>query len=270
MSGYKTGVDVSQWQGTIDWEAAKAAGVQFAMLRAGFGRNNHDPQFERNITECNRLGIPCGIYWFSYAYTEDMAAKEAEYALAAVAKHTLEYPVAFDFEGDSADYAAKNGVVVTKPLVSALARAFCGRVSAAKYSPMVYTNPSYLSSYYDAAIPADYDIWLAQWPAKPDLAAKPALAGGIWQFTSSGTVNGIAGRVDRNAAYIDYPVVLRAKGLNNLSKTTTTTPTPTPVSEAELARKWVIAKGISDGENPDATATRQQIWTMLYRMNGGK
>ena len=142
MSGYKTGVDVSQWQGTIDWEAAKAAGVQFAMLRAGFGRNNPDPQFERNITECNRLGIPCGIYWFSYAYTEDMAAKEAEYALAAVAKHTLEYPVAFDFEGDSADYAAKNGVVVTKPLVSALARAFCGRVSAAKYSPMVYTNPS--------------------------------------------------------------------------------------------------------------------------------
>ena len=68
MSGYKTGVDVSQWQGTIDWEAAKAAGVQFAMLRAGFGRNNPDPQFERNITECNRLGIPCGIYWFSYAY----------------------------------------------------------------------------------------------------------------------------------------------------------------------------------------------------------
>ena len=83
-------------------------------------------------------------------------------------------------------------------------------------------------------------------------------------------MNGIAGRVDRNAAYIDYPVVLRAKGLNNLSKAPAPAPTPTPVSEAELARKWVIAKGISDGENPDATATRQQIWTMLYRMNGGK
>ena len=83
-------------------------------------------------------------------------------------------------------------------------------------------------------------------------------------------MNGIAGRVDRNAAYINYPVVLRAKGLNNLSKTPAPTPMPTPVSEAELARKWVIAKGISDGENPDAAATRQQIWTMLYRMNGGK
>ena len=269
MSGYKTGVDVSQWQGTIDWEAAKAAGVQFAMLRAGFGRNNPDPQFERNITECNRLGIPCGIYWFSYAYTEDMAAKEAEYALAAVAKHTLEYPVAFDFEGDSADYAAKNGVVVTKPLVSALARALCGRVSAAKYSPMVYTNPSYLSSYYDAAIPADYDIWLAQWPATPDLAAKPAQAGGIWQYTSSGSVSGISGRVDMNAAYLDYPALIAASGLNRPGGQVVPGPEPAK-SENELARDWVMAADISDGENPDAPVTRQQVWTMLYRLTGGK
>ncbi len=270
LSVYKTGVDVSQWQGTINWEKAKTAGVQFAMIRAGFGQNNPDPQFERNITECNRLGIPCGIYWFSYAYTEAMAAKEAEYALAAVAKHTLEYPIAFDFEGDSADYALKKGVTVTKTMISAFARAFCGKVSAAKYSPMIYTNPDYLSRYYDAAIPKDYDIWLAQWPSKPDLNSKPALAGGLWQFTNSGSIDGITGRTDRNAAYIDYPVVLREKGLNGLNVTPTPTPTPEPSNEAELARKWVIQKGISDGENPDSPATRQQIWTMLYRMNGGK
>lgn len=271
MSKYRTGVDVSQWQGTIDWEKAKAAGVEFAMIRAGFGQSSIDPQFERNIKECNRLGIPCGIYWFSYAYTEDMAKREAQSALAAVKPHLLEYPIAFDYEGDSVAYALKKGVTVTKTLASAFARAFCGEVSAAKYSPMVYTNPDYLSRYYDAAIPADYDIWLAQWPSKPDLADKPSLAGGIWQFTSSGSVDGITGRVDRNAAYVDYPTVLRAKGLNALGSTSVPVPEqPEQPDENSLARAWAIEKGITDGENPSQPATRQQVWTMLYRMNGGK
>lgn len=264
MSGYKMGVDVSQWQGLIDWERARDAGVEFVMIRAGFGQSSLDPQFERNISECNRLGIPCGIYWFSYAYTEDMARREARFALEAVRPHLLEYPVAFDFEGDSADYALKKGVKITRELVSAFARAFCDEVSAAKYSPMLYTNPDYLSRYYDAAIPEELDIWLAQWPAKPDLNDKPALAGGIWQFTSSGSVAGITGRVDRNASYIDYPAVLREKGLNGLAGG------PQEPDEKALARAWVMEKGISDGEDPDKPATRQQVWTMLYRMNGGK
>ena len=107
MSGYRMGVDVSQWQGNIDWERAKAAGIEFAMLRAGFGQNSVDPQFKRNITECNRLGIPCGVYWFSYAYTADMAKREAQCVLKTVEPYRLEYPIAFDFEGDSADYALK-------------------------------------------------------------------------------------------------------------------------------------------------------------------
>ena len=81
---FKKGIDVSQWQGDIDWAAVKAAGVEFAMLRAGYGQGNVDPKFGRNASECERLGIPFGIYWFSYAYTPEMAAKEALYALEAV------------------------------------------------------------------------------------------------------------------------------------------------------------------------------------------
>lgn len=212
MSGYRMGVDVSQWQGNIDWEKAKAAGIEFAMLRAGFGQNSVDPQFKRNITECNRLGIPCGVYWFSYAYTADMAKREAQCVLKTVEPYRLEYPIAFDFEGDSADYALKKGVTVTRTLVSAFARAFCGEIAAGKYSPMVYTNPDYLSRYYDAEIPKEFDIWLAQWPTKPDLASKPAQAGGIWQYTSSGSVDGITGRVDRNVSYVDYPRRAARKG----------------------------------------------------------
>ena len=139
--------------------------------------------------------------------------------------------------------------------MSSLARAFCGAVQKAGYYAMVYTNPDYLSRWYDTAIPKEYDIWLAQWPATPDLAAKPAQAGGIWQYTSSGSVSGISGRVDMNAAYLDYPALIAASGLNRPGGQVA--PGPEPAD-------------ISDGENPDAPATRQQVWTMLYRLTGGK
>lgn len=268
---YKKGIDVSQWQGVIDWAKVKAAGIQFAMIRAGYGQNNIDPQFKRNISECNRLGIPCGIYWFSYAYTEAMAIREAEYALAAVEPYKLEYPIAFDYEGASVDYAKKNGVVPDKAHVTALANAFCGRIEQAKYYAMVYTNPAYLSQYYDSYVPKSYDIWLAQWPANPDPAAKPAQAGGIWQYTNSGTVAGISGRVDMDAAYYDYPAIIKANGLNQPATAPEPEPNPEPdpetpaKTETELAREWVMATGTSDGENPEATCTRQQVWVMLYR-----
>ena len=271
---YKKGIDVSQWQGTIDWTKVKAAGIEFAMIRAGYGQNNIDPQFKRNISECNRLGIPCGIYWFSYAYTEAMAIREAEYALSAVEPYKLDYPIAFDYEGASVDYAKKNGVVPDKAHVTALANAFCGRIEQAKCYAMVYTNPAYLSQYYDSYVPKSYDIWLAQWPANPDPAAKPAQAGGIWQYTNSGTVAGISGRVDMNAAYYDYPAIIKANGLNQPATAPEPEPNPEPdpetpaKTETELAREWVMATGISDGQNPDALCTREQAWVMLYRALG--
>lgn len=271
---YKTGIDVSEWQKTIDWEAVKAAGIEFAMIRAGYGQNNIDPQFKHNISECNRLGIPCGVFWFSYAYTEAMAIREAEYALAAVEPYKLDYPIAFDYESDSVEYAKKNGIEPDKAHVTALAYAFCGRIEQAKYYAMIYTNPSYLSKYFDSYIPKNYDIWLAQWPSKPDPSSKPSQAGGIWQYTNSGSVDGISVRVDMDAAYYDYPSIIKANGLNQPAAAPEPEPVPEPdtespaKSENELAREWVKAMGISDGENPDAACTRQQVWTMLYRALG--
>lgn len=273
-ANYKKGIDVSEWQKTIDWEKVKVAGIEFAMIRAGYGQNNIDPQFKRNISECNRLGIPCGVFWFSYAYTEAMAIREAEYALAAVEPYKLDYPIAFDYESDSVEYAKKNGVEPDKAHVTGLAYAFCGRIEQAKYYAMIYTNPSYLSKYFDSYIPKNYDIWLAQWPSKPDPSSKPSQAGGIWQYTNSGSVNGISVRVDMDAAYYDYPSIIKANGLNQPAAAPEPEPVPEPdtespaKSENELAREWVKAMGISDGENPDAACTRQQVWTMLYRALG--
>lgn len=199
----KKGIDVSVWQGEIDWEKAKADGVEFAMLRAGSGDGSIDGQFYRNISACNRLGIPCGVYWFSYAYTEDMAAREAQHCAAVCKQFRVTYPVAFDFEYDSLDYARKQGVTVDQALASSLARAFLREVQAAGYTPMLYTNPDFLSRYYDKGLPEEFPVWLARYPAAPPAPEPRPEGAAIWQWGAA-TVDGISGKVDMDYGYVDY------------------------------------------------------------------
>lgn len=259
----KTGVDVSKWQGEIDWEKAKADGVEFAMLRAGYGQGNIDDRFKRNADECTRLGIPFGVYWFSYAYTEDMARKEAQYCLNAVAPYKLSYPIAFDFEYDSVDHAQGKGVIVTKTLASAIARAFLTEIENAGYYATLYANPNYLATYFDDNIPTRYDIWLAQWPRNPQPEPKPEQCGGMWQYTSSGTVDGIEGRVDMNYAYYDYPTLT-----GNIPEPEEPEQEEEPMTweeEQKGATEWVVAEGLSDGERPNDGVKRIEFWVTLWR-----
>lgn len=206
------GIDVSYFQGTIDWNKVSKAGVKFAMLRAGYGDNNIDSTFARNASECNRLGIPCGVYWFSYAYNEAMAKKEAAYCLAAIKKYKIEYPVCFDFEYDSVRYAKKNGVTVTKALASKLVMAFCGEIEKAGYYAMNYSNYDYLNNMFTSDILQKYDLWYAYY--NPTCNRSP----GIWQYSSTGSVPGISGNVDMDYAYKDYPTIIKNAGLNGLKK----------------------------------------------------
>lgn len=157
----------------------------------------------RNADECTRLGIPFGVYWFSYAYNVERARKEAQYCIEAIKPYKLAYPVAFDFEYDSVSYAQKQGVTITKALASDMTRAFCDEIRAAGYTPIVYANPDYLSRYFDSDIAGRYDIWLAQWPKNPDINNPPRECA-MWQYSNSGTVSGIDGRVDMNVCYRDY------------------------------------------------------------------
>lgn len=258
---YKTYIDVSFWQGEIDWEKVKPR-IDGAILRAGYGQNNIDERFIRNITECNRLGIPVGVYWFSYAYTGDMAKREAEYCLAAIKPYKVELPVCFDFEYDSVAYAKKNGVTVTKELATSLVHAFCGAVEAAGYYAMNYTNPSYLATYFDATT-LRYDLWLAQWPASPDPETPPRSDCGIWQYTGKGSVEGISGNVDLNAAYKDYPALIAKAGLNHPGETGEKAEDDEPWYAADQA--WAVEQGITDGTRPDEPATRAEVWAMLRR-----
>lgn len=251
-------IDVSTHQGEIDFVKVKASGVDGIIIRAGYGQNNIDAQFKRNISECNRLGIPCGVYWFSYAYTGEMARKEAEYCLAAIKPYRVELPVCYDFEYDSVEKAQKNhGVGIGKTLATAFVHAFCSTIEAAGYYAMNYTNGDYLSRYFDEST-LRYDLWYAAWPKTPD-PNKPPRDCGIWQYTSKGRVPGIAGNVDTNYVYKDYPELIRGAGLNRLS------PAPAPEPWYAEAQEWVKSQGISDGERPTEPATRAEVWAMIYR-----
>ena len=192
------GIDVSQWQGNIDWQKVKGAGVQFAMLRAGYGRNNLDTKFHRNAQGAAAVGIPVGLYWFSYALNVEMARKEAQYAVELAKKYKITWPIAYDLEYDTVSYAAKNGITITKSLATQMAFAFCEEVKRLGYIPMVYTNLDYLNRYFDRS-KLPYDLWYAQYASKASIADKE-----IWQYTSSGSVSGIAGKVDMNYGYKNY------------------------------------------------------------------
>ena len=197
----KKGMDVSAFQGIIDWNKVKANGIEYAILRAGWGQGTIDKQFNRNLAECERIGMPKGIYWFSYAINPEYAKKEALCAIKAVQNHKLEYPIWFDYEYDSTAYAAKKGVVVTKDLASAMAKAFMDTVKAAGLQTGNYSNLDYCKRYFNDDINKNYDLWYAYWGS----ATNATKAAAMWQYSSSGNVAGIAGRVDMDISNKSYP-----------------------------------------------------------------
>ena len=209
------GIDVSRYQGEIDWKKVKASGVQFAMLRAGYGRfdSQKDAQFERNYKEAKAAGIPVGAYLYSYAKTVEDARSEAKVFLQWVKGKQFAYPLAFDVE--EAEQAQKG-----KQFVSDIIRAFCETVEQAGYYVCIYANKYWLDNYIDADCKKRYDVWVAQW-AKTNTYNG---AYGMWQYTSDGAVSGVSGRVDLDESYKDYPSIMRKNGLNGFPKAATPNP----------------------------------------------
>ena len=207
------GIDVSKHQGVINWEKVKASGqVDFAILRAGFGKESSqiDVQFERNYSECKRLGIPCGAYWYSYAKTAAEAEQEAAVCLSALAGKQFEYPIAFDIEEQASLQNA-----------DALCQAFCGALESAGYYAAIYTFKSALESCIGDNVKKRYDVFLSHVDV-----SRSSYAGhyGLWQYSWKGSVSGIVGEVDLDYAYQDYPAIIKNVGLNGFSKNATTTP----------------------------------------------
>lgn len=195
------GIDVSEHQGVINWEKVKG-NIDYAMLRAGYGRNNIDKQFIRNIKECNRLGIPVGIYWFSYAWSVEMAKNEAKYALEAIKPYKVDYPISFDLEGDTLNYAKKNGVTINKRLATDMINAFCSVIEQNGYKAMNYANPDFINNkFYNNEV--NYPLWLAWYGVSEDKAK--AYNPSMWQYSESGSISGIGtNSVDMNYCYEDF------------------------------------------------------------------
>ena len=224
------GIDVSSWQNKPDWSKVKASGIEFAMLRAGHGKNNIDKSFIYNAKECNRIGLPIGVYWFSYALTAEDARKEADYVCNLISSYRIEYPVCFDYEYDSIKYAQKMGRKTDSATIKAIGEAFLKRVEERGYYAMNYTNIDFLNRGFEK-LTSRFDTWLADWGKS---ARKPC---GIWQYSSKGSVPGISGGVDMNISFNDYPSIIAAKGLNKLKKAATKKSID-EIAKEVLAGKW--------------------------------
>lgn len=228
------GIDVSEFQGKIDWNKVKAAGIKFAMLRAGFGRYDYqiDAYFKSNVKGAEAAGIPWGAYWYSYAKTEQEARQEAKVCLNVLKGYKPEYPIALDIEDSSQ-------AGLSKKAITAISNAFCSEIQNAGYYACVYTFLAWANSKLDRT-KLPYDFWLAQWSNQPTFSGKY----GMWQYTDAGTVSGIVGRVDMNYAYKDYPKIIRESGLNGYKPTgtTETKPPDTKKSVSELADEVLAGK----------------------------
>lgn len=193
------GVDVSEHNGTLNWTALKNAGIQFAIIRTGYGTSHTDKQFYNNMSGAIAAGMKIGVYHFSYALDIKGAEQEADYVIKLLKQYKdyITLPVYFDLEYDSVTYAAKKGVTIGKNAFNNHSVAFCERIKNAGYQPGVYYNLDYYKRMVQPSSIGGYSQWFAQYSSQPSVSAN---AYDIWQKSSSWTCNGISGRFDFNEA----------------------------------------------------------------------
>lgn len=164
-NSYINGLDISKWNGDIDWKAVKKANIQFVIIRAGYGTNYVDPYFKSNIKHAIKYDIMIGVYWFSYSHTYQGAKLEAEkcYKTIKPYKKYINLPVFWDFEYDSVNYANKHGHSISKKLASGMADTFCTTIKNKGLQPGIYTNIDYSNRYFSKEVLSKYHTWIAQW-----------------------------------------------------------------------------------------------------------
>lgn len=210
---YEKGMDVSEFQGSINYETAKGNGMSFVIPRTGFGFSTIDKFFMQNVAQANKAGVPVpGIYHFSYALNKEDAEKEAKFAVELAEKAGLppETIIFYDLEYDNVDRYAKDPknnhlgkvVNITKTKASEMAVAFCDMVKAGGFRAGIYANTDYLNRMFTKAVINRYILWHADYrkDAKPDSRAM------FFQYTSEGKIDGINGNVDLNEYLADVPL----------------------------------------------------------------
>lgn len=261
---YRRGIDVSQWQGKIDWEKVKASGVEFAIIRCGYSVDKEkydDKYWRRNVSECERLGIPYGVYIYSYAQDVEWALSEAEHVLRLLKGHKPYYPVYFDMEDETTEECDH----------AAIATAFCNKITEAGYKVGVYANKYWWETKLTDKCFSQWDRWVAQWNSSCTYRGSYS----IWQYSDNGRVDGIEGPVDLDYLVVDdYP-----SDAGNTSGGNGGDDPKLPFFDVVSddwfyqAVEYVSNAGIMNGMTSDRFGygdilSRAQFVTMLYRMQG--
>lgn len=222
-----TGIDVSKHNGRIDWNKVKASGVDFVIIRAGYGRelSQKDALFEDNYRGAKAAGLKVGAYWYSYATTGEDAIKEARTFLRVVKGKQFEFPLYYDIEENNQMTAAN--ILIT---------AFCNEIEKAGYFAGFYANRATVQNYVSQATREKYSLWLAEWNPVQHVAAP------MWQRSAAERVDGIDGYVDANISHMDFEAIIKARGLNGYEAEQT--PNPTTKEEIQIPIR-IIMNGVT-------------------------
>ena len=184
------------------------SGIDFAMIRSSYGNMHTDEKLAENVAGCEKYGIPYGFYHYSYADSTAEAKKEARYFLSVIKKYSPEYPIVLDIEND-------HFKSMSRKQVTNIILAFVKEVENAGYYVSIYSFAKFFNDYVDMSKIENYDIWIACWGDEERLNSFYDGPYGMWQYSATGSVNGIDGEVDLDYAYKDYADRIRKAGLNN-------------------------------------------------------
>ena len=198
------GIDVSSWQGEINWDKVKNAGIDFVIIRCGFRNLSNDEihvdsRFDYNISEANRVGIPVGVYFYSTAINEKEVFEEATFVLNLIKDYDVIFPVVYDFEL----FNQKRTVGVNDKRINDNAVRFLDYMRAHGYNGMLYTNLKAINNHWDLDLFEGYKIWYAQYIDESTYDGDYDM----WQYSDRGKIDGIMGYVDLNESYVDYEVL---------------------------------------------------------------
>lgn len=190
------GIDVSAWQGDIDWDKVSADGIEFAIIRCGYGSDKtdyDDSKWKRNAQECERLGIPYGVYLYSYAESINDVKSEAQHTLRLLDGFNPTFPVYYDLEDTKTVLKQGRNSIID------FANTWCSIIEDNGYAAGIYANLNWFDNYLNDDSLSAYEHWVAQWNSTCQYSGEY----GLWQCTSSGSVDGISGNVDLDFNYID-------------------------------------------------------------------
>ena len=251
------GIDVSMWQGDVDFNKVKAAGYDFVIIRCNNWDNGLncvvvDPYFEQNYARAKAAGLAVGAFYFTWQNSVLGARKDAELCLELIRGKQFEYPVYYDLEWQKSFAQGRS-------VCSAMVETFCGALEEAGYFAGLYISRSPLQGYITTDVAKRYALWIAEYDVN-----KPNYNGtyGMWQYSKTGRVPGVGVNVDLDECYVDYPTIIKEAGLNGYEK-----PEPKPDAPVPPEPPKKVPKG---DLNEDGRVDIEDLVALSNHINGVK